>query len=224
MVNEFPHDPLAYTQGLVFADGSLYEGTGQRGRSSLRRVDLETGEVLQSHELSDTLFGEGIVVFGDKIYQLTWQSNKGFVYDRDTFDLIEEFSYPTEGWGITHDGTNLIMSDGSSTLYLRDPETFAEVGRIEVHDGGNPVTMLNELEYVDGTIYANVWLTDRIAQISPETGKVIGWIDQAGLLCPKDPSQPNMVLNGIAYDVETGRMFVTCKLWPKLYEVELVGQ
>ena len=155
---------------------------------------------------------------------MTWKAGKGFVYDKETFDLVREFTYPTEGWGITHDGANLIMSDGSSTLYVRNPETFAEIGRIQVQDGGVPIGRLNELEYVEGIIYANVWLTDAIAQISPETGDVIGWIDQAGSLCPRDPNQPNRVLNGIAYDAPSERLFVTCKLWPRLYEVELIPE
>ena len=221
VIHEFPHDPKAYTQGLVYVGGELYEGTGLRGSSSLREVELETGEVLRRRMLPENLFGEGITVLGNRIYQLTWKTGRGFVYDRNTFERVGEFTYPTEGWGITHDGVNLIMSDGSSTLYVRDPETFSEIDRIEVHDGGAPIARLNELEYVDGTIYANVWLSHWIAQISPETGEVVGWIDEAGSLCPRDPKQPDRVLNGIAYDAQSERLFVTCKLWPKLYEIEI---
>jgi glutamine cyclotransferase len=223
IVNTYPHDPDAFTQGLVFDDGVLYEGTGLYGQSSLRRVELETGDVLQVRELSDQFFGEGITIFGDRIIQLTWQSNIGFVYDKDRFELLQEFSYSTEGWGITHDGTRLIMSDGTSKLRFLDPQTFEEIGQVEVFDSNGPVTRLNELEYVEGEIYANVWQTDRIARIAPETGRVTGWIDLEGLLDVEDYSGKVDVLNGIAYDGQTDRLFVTGKLWPKLFEIELVS-
>lgn len=223
VVAEYPHDPDAYTQGLVMVDGVLYEGTGLEGRSSLRRVDLKTGEVLQSQALDDEHFGEGVAVYGDRIYQLTWQTGTCFVYDRETFELEETFSYETEGWGLTTDGERLIMSDGSSTLVFRDPETFEEVGHVDVRDGGAPVNYLNELEYVNGEVWANVYQTDRIVRIDPESGQVTGWIDLTGLLEPEDfPAQGVDVLNGIALDPATGRIFVTGKLWPTLFEIELV--
>ena len=223
IVNTYAHDPDAFTQGLVFDDGALYEGTGLYGQSSLRRVELETGDILQIRELSDQFFGEGIAIHGDRIIQLTWQRNIGFVYDKDSFELLHEFGYSTEGWGITHDGTRLIMSDGTSTLHFLDPQTFEEVGQVEVFDNNGPVTRLNELEYIEGEIYANVWQTDRIARIAPETGRVIGWIDLEGILNVEDHSGPVDVLNGIAYDAQTGRLFVTGKLWPKLFEIELTS-
>lgn len=222
IVNTYPHDRDAFTQGLVFEGGFLYEGTGLYGYSTLRRVDLETGAVLQVRELSAQFFGEGITIYGDRIIQLTWQSNIGFVWNKNTFELLQEFSYPTEGWGITHDGKRLIMSDGTSTLYFLDPQSFEEVGRLEVFDNDGPVTRLNELEYIKGEIYANVWQTDRIARISPRTGQVVGWVDLQGLLTEEDRLEYVDVLNGIAYDSENGRLFVTGKLWPKLFEIELV--
>jgi glutamine cyclotransferase len=222
IVNTYPHDREAFTQGLVFVGGTLYEGTGLYGRSSLRKVELETGQILQIVALSDEYFGEGITVLGDRIYQLTWKSRVGFVYDRETFELIQTFTYPTEGWGITHDGTELIMSDGSATLHFLDPDTLEEIGQVQVRDGNYLVTQLNELEYIKGEVYANVWQTDRIARIDPETGQVTGWLELAGLLGPEDREQPVDVLNGIAYGAENDRLFVTGKLWPKLFEIELV--
>ncbi|HEY85509.1 MAG TPA: glutaminyl-peptide cyclotransferase [Chloroflexi bacterium] len=222
IINTYPHDPTAFTQGLLPLDGIFYEGTGLYGRSSLRKVEPESGKVLQQINLAPTLFGEGITIFGDKLYQLTWKSKVGFVYNKDSFDLLQEFYYPTEGWGITHDGQKLIMSDGSDTLYFRDPETLEEVGRARVFDDKGPVVRLNELEYVKGEIFANIWQTNRIAIINPKTGQVTGWIDFSGILSAKDITQPVDVLNGIAYNAETGQLFVTGKLWPKLFEVELV--
>ena len=222
IVNTYPHDPRAFTQGLFFVDGILYEGTGLRGRSSLRKVELQTGNILLARQLPARFFGEGITSYGNRIIQLTWRARVGFVYDRQTFQLLDRFNYPTEGWGITHDGNSLIMSDGTSTLYLLDPQTFKEVGRIEVHDMDGPVSRLNELEYVRGEIYANVWRTDRIARISPQTGAVVGWIELEGLLSPEDHTRQVDVLNGIAYDAKNDRLFVTGKLWPKLFEIELV--
>ncbi len=222
VLKTFPHDPQAFTQGLVYyKDNILYEGTGMWGESSLRKVDLETGTVLQIHRLPDEIFGEGIVVWNDKIIQLTWQHRKGFFYDRETFMLLKEFSYPTEGWGITHDGTRLIMSDGSATLFFWDPETLQEIGRIEVRDDKGPVVRLNELEYIHGLIYANVWQTDRIAIIRPDDGRVVGWIDLTGLLKPEDRHARVDVLNGIAYDAEGDRLFVTGKYWPKLFQIQI---
>jgi glutamine cyclotransferase len=223
ILKTYPHDPKAFTQGLVYyKDDILYEGTGMWGESSLRKVDLKTGQVLQIHTLPSDIFGEGITLWGDKIIQLTWQHRKGFVYDRETFTLLREFSYPTEGWGITHDGTRLIMSDGSATLFVWDPETLQEIGRIEVRDDKGPVVRLNELEYIRGLIYANVWQTDRIAIIRPDDGRVVGWIDLSGLLAPEDRHARVDVLNGIAYDAEGDRLFVTGKYWPKLFQIQLI--
>ena len=223
VVRTYPHDRQAFTQGLAFDDqGALYESTGQRGQSSLRRVELSSGAVLQRHDLPASLFGEGITVFGDCIIQLTWQAGRAFVYDRDTFSVLREFTYRTEGWGLTHDGQRLIMSDGTATLSFRHPDTFAETARLTVRDHRGPVIRLNELEYVGGEILANVWQTDRIARIDPRTGHVTGWIDLTGLLPPSDRRRPVDVLNGIAHDTRTNRLFVTGKWWPKLFEITLM--
>jgi len=222
IINTFPHDRKAFTQGLVFEDGVLYEGTGLPGRSSLRKVELETGSVLQMHKLLTKFFGEGITIYGDNIIQLTYKENVGFVYNKDTFELLQKFNYPTEGWGITHDGTHLIMSDGTPTLYFLDPETFKQVSRIKVYDRNTPLWGLNELEYVEGQIYANVWPDERIAMIAPDTGRVTGWIDMKGLLSRQDYTEYLDVFNGIAYDKNTGRLFVTGKFWPKLFEIKLI--
>ncbi|MCA9950187.1 MAG: glutaminyl-peptide cyclotransferase [Anaerolineales bacterium] len=222
VVNTYPHDVQAFTQGLVYTDATLFEGTGLHGKSSLRRVELTTGAVLQQHDLDAQYFGEGITSFNDQLIQLTWQEQTGFVYDQATFDQLDTFSYPTEGWGLTHDGTHLIMSDGSDNLYFLDPETFAEVGRISVQDQGVPIVDLNELEYINGEIFANVWYTNRIARINPQTGLVKSWVDLTGLLTPEEAEDAN-VLNGIAYDVTNDRLFVTGKLWPKLFEITLTA-
>jgi glutaminyl-peptide cyclotransferase len=222
IINVYPHDKTAFTQGLVFEDGVLYEGTGLYGQSTLRRVDLETGNVTQLHSLPSNLFGEGITIFDDKIIQLTWMSGRGFVYDKNSFELLQEFTYSTEeGWGITNNGSNLIMTDGkTANLYFLDPESFQIIDQVEVIDE-EPVTNRNELEYIDGRVYANIWMTEKIAIINPETGQVTGWINLEGL----DAGNPNAdVLNGIAYDTETGRLFVTGKLWSNLYEIKLVPQ
>ena len=224
VVNTYPHDRRAFTQGLVYEAGLLYEGTGLYGRSTLRRVELETGDVLQSHQLLPQYFGEGITIFGDRIYQLTWQSQVGFIFDKETFEQLAEFAYPTEGWGLTHDGQQLIMSDGTSTLHFLDPETLTEAGQIQVRANGIPVVRLNELEYINGEVYANIWQTDRVARIDPQTGDVVGWIELGGLLEPEDHDPSVDVLNGIAYDAAGGRLFVTGKLWPKLFEIELLAQ
>lgn len=222
VINTFPHDPKAFTQGLVFEDGFLYEGTGQYGSSELRKVELETGKVLQDYKLPDEYFGEGITIYGDRIIQLTYLSRVGFVYDKETFKLLKEFNYQTEGWGLTNDGKHLIMSDGTPMLYFLDPETFSQSCKIMVLDQESPVWGLNELEYIDGQIYANVWPTERIVKIEPETGRVIGWIDMEGVLKPQDHSGKVDVLNGIAYDPAGRRLFVTGKFYPKLYEIRLV--
>ncbi len=222
IINSFPHDPNAFTQGLLHLDGVLYEGTGRHGLSTLRKVDLDSGEILMSHALSDQYFGEGITIFEDKIYQLTWQSHTGFVYDQNTFEQLDTFTYPTEGWGLTHDGQQLIMSDGSNTLFFLDPETLQVTHQISVVDTqGNPITRLNELEYINGEVYANIWQTNEIVRINPQNGQVTGWINLSGLLDPGMLTQPVDVLNGIAYDEENGRLFVTGKLWPTLFEIEL---
>ena len=221
VVATYPHDPGAFTQGLVLDDGVLYEGTGIRGRSELRRVDLESGTVLQRTELDDALFGEGITVVEDRIVQLTWTSRTGFVYDRESIARTRTFRYPGEGWGITHDGTQLIMSDGTSTLYLLDLDTFERRESVAVSDDGEPVNDLNELEYIQGKVFANVWQTDRIAVIELLTGDVEAWIDLSGLLPPEDRPGAN-VLNGIAWDPSTGHLLVTGKLWPTLFEIRLV--
>ena len=222
VVNTFAHDPKAFTQGLVFEDGVLYEGTGLPGKSELRKVQLETGDVLQTHKLPDEFFGEGITIYGDRIIQLTLESKVGFVYDKETFELLRRFSYQTKGWGVTHDGKYLIMSDGTPMLYFLDPETFKRNHKIMVLDQDSPVWGLNELEYIDGQIYANVWPTERIVKIEPETGRVIGWIDVEGILDPEDHSEPVDVFNGIAYDPAGRRLFVTGKFYPKLYEIKLI--
>ena len=217
VVGTYPHDPAAFTEGLVYADGIFYEGTGLYGRSSLRRVDPQTGQVLQSVALADKYFGEGVALVDDTLIQLTWQEHTVFTYDRRSFAVTGRFTYTTEGWGLTYDGRSLIMSDGSNTLRFRDPLTFEETGRVEVFDGQTPVSLLNELEFIGGEVYANVWLTDRIARIDPQTGRLIAWIDLTGLKPPRTDE-----LNGIAYDAVQDRLFVTGKLWPYLYEIELV--
>jgi glutamine cyclotransferase len=222
VVKVYPHDQNAFTQGLVIEKGVLYESTGLYGKSTLRRVELETGNVLQSYALPDEFFGEGITVFGDKIIQLTWQNQKGFVYDKYSFELLQEFSYLTEGWGITNDGSQLIMSDGTATLYFLDPETFEKVGQVEVRDGNASVTNLNELEYINGEVYANILGEEKIAIIDLHTGQVKGWIDLTGIYNQAN-RDPNNVLNGIAYDAEGDRLFVTGKLWSQLFEIELIA-
>jgi len=222
IVKVYPHDENAFTQGLLFDNGVLYESTGLKGNSSLRRVELETGEILQLHALSSNYFGEGITIFDDKIIQLTWLSNKGFVYDKHSFDLLQEFSYPTEGWGITHDGNKLIMSDGTSTLYFLDPETFHKIGQVEVRDNVT-VKRLNELEYIQGQVFANIWGEEKIAIINPQTGQVEGWINLSGIQ-NMETQEPNGVLNGIAYDTTSDRLFVTGKRWSQLFEIKLIPE
>lgn len=224
VVNVFPHDTGAFTQGLIYVDSMLIEGTGYYyGPSTLRRVELETGDVVQQIDMPGPYFGEGVTLWGDSIIQLTWRDSLAVVYDEDTFAEIGRFYYDTEGWGLTHDGTNLIMSDGTSTIYFRDPNTFAETGRIEVTEDSVLVNNLNELEYINGQIYANVWLTDIIIVITPQTGRVVRRIDLTGLQYETySPGLQTRVLNGIAYDAENDRLFVTGKLWPRLYEIELV--
>jgi glutamine cyclotransferase len=222
----YPHDPEAFTQGLVYTDSSLYEGTGLVGKSSLRRVDLETGEVQQVRDLPEPFFGEGITLFKDSIYQLTWKSHTGFVYDKNTFDEKRQFSYTTEGWGLTHDGKRLIMSDGTARLYYLDPQSLEVTGYIDVQDAPEEIgeLRLNELEYVRGEIYANMWPTNYIVRINPSNGRVRGWVDMSGILDTQEGGQKMDVLNGIAYDARHNRLFVTGKLWPWLFEIKLERQ
>lgn len=221
IVQTYPHDPGAFTQGLIFYQGDLIEGTGLRGRSTVRRVDLETGSVEQSVAIADEAFGEGTAVLNNQLYQLTWQSNIAFVYDVETLVLRKTFRYEGEGWGLTENGRCLIMSSGSHIIAYRDPETFETLAQIQVVDENGPVHRLNELEFVDGEIWANVWQTNRIARIDPESGAVLGWIDASALTEQVQPTDSNAVLNGIAYDAEDGRVFLTGKLWPTLFEVTL---
>ncbi len=221
IVNTYPHDSGAFTQGLVFDNGFLYEGTGRWGQSSLRQVELQTGKVLRLLKLPPRVFGEGIALYKNRIIQATWKSQLAFVFDKNSFKFLKAFRYPTEGWGLTHDGQYLIMSDGTPVLRFYDPETFQEIRRLEVRDAKGPVSMLNELELVNGEIYANVWQTDRIARIDPSTGRILGWIDLRGLLSAAERTEAVDVLNGIAYDAANKRLFVTGKLWPKLFEIEL---
>jgi glutaminyl-peptide cyclotransferase len=222
VVHVYPHDRSAFTQGLEFRAGFLYEGTGLEGQSTLRKVKLETGEVVQQINLAPEFFGEGITVVNQQIIELTWRSQIGFVYDQFTFRRLRNFNYPGEGWGLTNDGTQIYMSDGSAQIRCWDAGSLLEKRRFTVRDAGHPVSLLNELEYVRGEIYANVWQSDRIVRFSPVDGKVLGWIDLSGLLSAADRTEQVDVLNGIAYDVLGDRLFVTGKLWPKLFEIRLV--
>ena len=225
IVHTYPHDEAAFTQGLQYVDGVLYEGTGLNGRSSIRKVELESGKVLQKRDLPAEHFGEGITVWNNDLIELTWQSHIAFVYDRATFQPKKQYSYPGEGWGLTFDGTNLIMSDGSNQLRVLDPATFVEKRRINVTTAAGPLRELNELEYVKGEVFANIWQTDYVARIAPDSGKVSGYIDLRGLLSPAERAVAESrggVLNGIAYDAARDRLFITGKLWPKLFEVRIV--
>ena len=222
IIKAYPHDREAFTQGLVYADGAFYEGTGLYGKSSLRKVEPETGNVLQMIRLPERVFGEGIAAYENKIVQLTWKSGFGFIYDRHNLKLLAKFDYPFEGWGITYDGKHFITSDGTSIIRFFDPETFDIICQVQVHDKNGPVIHLNELEYINGEIYANIWQTDKIARIAPDTGQVTGCIDLKGLFTREGPTRPVGVLNGIAYDSEKGRLFVTGKLWPKLFEIKVI--
>jgi glutaminyl-peptide cyclotransferase len=221
VVKAYPHDNKAFTQGLVFYQGVLYESTGLNGSSSLRRVELETGKVLRKIDVPTVFFAEGLSLFNGRLYQLTWQTQLGFVYDLDSFNKLREFDYAGEGWGLTHDARYLIMSDGSSRIRFIDPDTFEVQRMITVQDGRRSVTQLNELEYVKGEIYANIWMQDRIARIDPQSGKVNAWVDMSGLRPAESRSDSSAVLNGIAYDEASDRLFVTGKLWPKLFEIKL---
>ncbi len=222
ILREFPHDVTAFTQGLAYRGGFLYEGTGLKGRSSVRKVRLETGAVVQQLDLPSEYFGEGITLFKNEIIEVTWQSGTGFVYDATNFRLLQRFSYKGEGWGLTTDGHDLFMSDGTDVIRVLDPNTFAEKRHLQVHDGTTSIWQLNALGFVNGQIFANVWHSDRIARISPQTGAVVGWIELQGLLSPVYLSNPEAVLNGIAYDPATKRLFVTGKLWPYIFEIRLI--
>ncbi|MGM0506735.1 MAG: glutaminyl-peptide cyclotransferase [Bacteroidota bacterium] len=223
VVESYPHDPDAFTQGLLYHGGDLYESTGRLGESSLRRVDLESGDVMKIHRLPEDLFGEGLALWEDRLIQITYSSGLGFVYDRETFREIRRFRYEGEGWGLTHNGTHLILSDGSATLRYLDPVTFELVRRVEVTESGEPVDLLNELEMVGDRLYANVLFSEEILMIDPESGEVTGRIDLRGLLIPAEQGPPPNVLNGIAWDRKNDRLFVTGKLWPRLFEIELVS-
>jgi len=221
VVHVFPHDTGAFTQGLVIQDGKFLESTGEVGHSSLRRVEIETGKVVEKVDVPPPYFAEGITLLKGKIYQLTWQQHLGFIYDAWTFDKLGEFNYTGEGWGLANDGMSLILSDGSNQIRFLDPDNFQVKKTIAIRDGQSPITELNELEYVKGEIYANVWHADRIARINPETGAVVGWIDLQGLLERGEVTDQEAVLNGIAFDETSGRLFVTGKLWPKVFEIRL---
>lgn len=225
IVKTYPHDPKSFTQGLVFDNGIFYESAGlnaaHSGHSSLRKVEVTTGKVLKLVDVPEPYFAEGLALFDGKLFQLTWQHQKGFIYDRDTFAAQGEFKYSGEGWGLTHDGKSLILSDGSHQLRFLDPTTFQEQRRISVYDRDRRVDELNELEYVKGEIFANIWQEDRIARIDPKDGKVIGWIDLRDLLKEEDRTADTDVLNGIAYDAAQDHLYVTGKKWPKLFEIRL---
>jgi glutamine cyclotransferase len=228
VINTYPHDSAAFTQGLVYSDGQFYEGTGLEGRSSLRRVELATGRVLQKIDLGAQYFGEGIALLNDKIYQLTWRNGVGFIYDKASFARIGSWNYPApgrslpvEGWGLTTDGQQLIMSDGTANLYFLDPQTLAVTREVTVGDTNGTITWLNELEYIDGAVFANIWQTDTLVKIDPQTGQVLAYVDLGNLLSPAE-RQNTDVLNGIAYDPVGKRLFVTGKFWPKLFEIQLI--
>jgi len=222
VIHSYPHDTQAFTQGLVYVDGHLYESTGLEGRSSLRMEDLETGRILAFHDVPAQYFAEGLTNWGNTLVQLTWQNHVALVYDRSNFRFLRSFHYDGEGWGLTQDGKSLILSDGSSVLRFFDPATFKEIRHITVRDGSTLVTQINELEYIHGQIYANIWHSDRIARISPTSGQVLGWIDLSGLLPASEKSTAEAVLNGIAYDAPHDRLFVTGKLWPRIFEIKVI--
>jgi len=223
VIHTYPHDADAFTQGLIYQDGHLYESTGLNGKSSVRIVDLSSGRVLKQYDLAEKYFGEGLTSWGNDLIQLTWRAELGFVYDRATLAWKKSFAYKGEGWGLTHDDQQLILSDGTPMLRFLDPKSFAEKKKITVTDEkGQPVANLNELEYIRGEVYANIWQTDEIIRISPQTGKVLGRIDLTGLLDKSQLASSDAVLNGIAYDAKTDRLFVTGKLWPKLFEIKVV--
>ncbi|MEK6320416.1 MAG: glutaminyl-peptide cyclotransferase [Acidobacteriota bacterium] len=221
VVNSYPHDPAAFTQGLLWMDGGFYESTGTYGQSRLRRLEFPSGKVLKQISLAPELFGEGLALVDNRLIQLTWKSHRGFAYDVDSFRLLQEFTYDTEGWGLTYDGKHLILSDGSSDLFYLDPQTFKPVRKLPVRMNGQPVPELNELEFIDGEIWSNVWQTDLILRIDPSTGQVTSFLNLKGLLAPSDRKGSDAVLNGIAYDAEHKRIFVTGKLWPRVFEIKV---
>lgn len=224
IINVFPHDIHAYTQGLIYEDGFLYEGTGQYNESSLRKVNIRTGEPVRVVNLPGEIFGEGITIFGNRIFQLTYKSQVGFVYDKESFERLQKVYYENkEGWGLTNDGSQLIMSDGSNLIYFMDPEYFTETSRLEVYDEKGPVERLNELEYINGNIYANIYGSDEIVVIDPKSGALVAKIDFKGILPEKDKHSRIDVFNGIAYNTDNQTLFVTGKYWPKLFEVKLSG-
>ena len=221
IVNIFPHDSNAFTQGLILSNGQLLESTGEEGRSSLRRVDLESGKILKKVDVPEPYFAEGIALLNGKIYQLTWQHQVGFIYDAQTFDRLGQFNYDGEGWGLTTDGQSLILSDGSSRIRFIDPTSFRVTRSINVQDVNMPVSELNELEYVQGQIYANVWHDNKIAVIDPQSGRVTSWLNLNGLMPAGELQDPEAVLNGIAYDQASDKLIVTGKLWPRLFEIKV---
>jgi glutamine cyclotransferase len=222
VIHTYPHDREAFTQGLFYYEGVLYEGTGQPTASNLREVELETGKVLRQHNLDGSLFGEGITLYKDRIFQVTWENKVGFVYDRATFKQLNKLYYATQGWGLTTVKDRIVMSDGTNVLYFYEPETFTVLSRLEVYDNKTMVDSLNELEFINGEIWANIWMTDRIARIDPESGKIKGYIELKGLLSNSDKTPETDVLNGIAWDAARGRIFVTGKRWPKLFEIKVI--
>jgi glutamine cyclotransferase len=221
VVKSYPHDRTSFTQGLLWHQGDLYESIGQYGQSKLRRLEFPSGKVLRETSLSPELFGEGLALVGNRLIQLTWTSHRGFVYDLSTFNPVQEFSYDTEGWGLTYNGTKLILSDGSSDLFFLDPATFKSTGKLAVRMNGLPMRQLNELEFIEGEIWANVWQTDFVLRIDPASGLVTSYLDLAGILSPTERTSTDAVLNGIAYDAEHKRIFVTGKLWPRIFEIKL---
>lgn len=221
VITSYPHDPSSFTQGLVWNGTGFYESTGMYGQSKLRSLEFPSGKVLKETRLAPELFGEGLAQVENRLIQLTWKSHKGFVYNADTFHVAREFSYDTEGWGLTSDGKNLILSDGSSDLYYLDPQTFAVVKKLAVRMNGRPIPELNELEFIEGEIWANVWQTDLILRIDPSTGTVASFLNLTGILPPAEQPGADGVLNGIAYDSEKKRIFVTGKLWPRIFEIKL---
>jgi glutaminyl-peptide cyclotransferase len=222
VVNTYPHDTGAFTQGLILFDGYLYESIGLYGESSLRKVELESGLVLQQVDLPAQYFAEGLTVWEDRLIQLTWREKTGFIYDINNFSLVDQFNYPMEGWGLTQDGKHLIMSDGTANLYFISPTTYEILREVTVRYQGREINNINELEYIDGEVFANIWMTDQIVRIDPNTGNVVGWIDLSGLLADDYRTPDTDVLNGIAFDPETERLFVTGKRWPLLFEIRLI--
>jgi glutaminyl-peptide cyclotransferase len=224
IIDIFPHDSKSFTQGLVWKDGLLYEGTGLYGSSSLRKIDPETGRILKQIALKDNFFGEGITIFEDAIYQLTWKEQIGFIYDVETFRLLKTFSYEHEGWGITHNGECLIISDGSSILRFIDPSTMEEIRQIKVHENQKLIDQINELEYIQGRVFANIWQTDKIAIINPETGEILSWLDLTTIKDLLETNQKIDVLNGIAYDSNDDELFITGKFWPNLFKIKIIDR